>query len=185
MVPRLAWRRAAAPAPEQPPQSLAKAPRAEATALGKPVNAYAGVDAVAVADLPDSDKQAAPDPAQLEPLGTALHTAAADGSSSQPGRGSRGQPAPWPQAAAGGSDELQSGARSGALAPDASAEPAQLEPPAGNEQQAPQQPQPNAVVRVDLPSDSDDASGHEKVGAPSDMILLLSLHVLKSRQEVS
>ena len=116
---------------------------------------------VAGVDPPDSDKQA-PDPAQLEPLGTA----AVDGSSSQPGKGSRGQRAPWPQAADGGSGELQSGACSGGLAPDASAESAQLALPAGNTHQAPQQPQPNAVVRMDTSGGTDDESGHEKVGAP-------------------
>ena len=165
MVPGPAWRRVTAPAPEQPPQSLSKAPQAEATGLGRHVSAPTGIDSAAGVDPPGSDKQA-PDPAQLEPLGTALRTAATDGSSSQPSKGSGGQHAPWPQAAAGGSTELQSGARSGGLAPADSAEPAvQLASPAGHEEQARQQPQPNAVVRVDLPGDSDDESGNEKVGA--------------------
>ena len=160
-----AWHRAAAPAPEQPPQSLSKAPQAGATGLGSHVsNAPAGVNPAAGHDLPDSDKQA-PDPAQLEPLGTALHTTVTDGSSRQPGRGSRGHHAPPPQGAAGGSAELRSGARSGGLAPDASAEPAQLASPTGRGEQAPQQPQPNAVVRVDSCSGTDDETGYEKVRA--------------------
>ena len=175
VFPRLAWRRAAAPAPEQPPQSLSETSQAEATGLGRHMrNAPAGIDPAARNDPPDAGKQV-PDPAQLEPLGTALHTAATDGSSSEPGKGSSGKWAPWPQAAAGRSAELQSGARSGGLAPDTSAEHAQLASPAGYEEQAPQQPQPNAVVRVELPSDSDDESGYEKVTAPSVMTRLLSL----------
>ena len=160
-----AWRRAAAPAPEQPPQSLSKAPQAEATGLGRHVsNARAGVDPAAGDNLPDSDKQG-PVPAQLEPLGTALHTAVPDGSSSQPGKGSRGQHVPRPQGAAVGSAELQNAARSGGVAPGASAEPAQLASPAGCGEQAPQQLQPNAVVRVDSSSGTDDETGYEKVRA--------------------
>ncbi len=116
----------------------------------------AGVDLPAGIDPPDSGKQG-PDPAQLGPLGTALHPAATDGS--------RGDHASSQQAAAGGSAELQRGARSGGLAPDASAEPAQPASPPGYEEQAPQQPQPNAVVLVDRFSDTDDESGQEKVGA--------------------
>eukprot|EP00891_Asterochloris_glomerata_P006487 jgi/Astpho2/6487/Aster-x1378 len=109
VVPWPAWRRAAAPAPEQPPQSLSNAPQAEATGLGR-------------------------------------------------------------HAAAGGSAELQRGARSGGLAPDASAEPVQPASPPGYEEQAPQQPQPNAVVRVDRFSDTDDESGQEKEGGLPDML---------------
>lgn len=159
MVPWPAWRRAAAPAPEQPPQSLSNAPQAEATGLGRHVSrpaCPARVDLPAGIDPPDSGKQG-PNPAQLGPLGTALHPAATDGS--------RGDHASSQQAAAGGSAELQRGARSGGLAPDASAEPAQPASPPGYEEQAPQQPQPNAVVRVDRFSDTDDESGQEKVGA--------------------